>query len=134
MAKKPKKDDMTFNIEFRCLIKVNSEHKEKFEADLKRGELCCSAEFSIDEVCFSFNLYSDSVSGGINFKQIDESTYEVSGNGRHVMTDDFDKLPIVRKLDPKPLLMISHVSDSDSNWHYINGDEDAKLPIGTFVL
>lgn len=134
MAKKPKKENLTFNIEFRCHIKVNSEYKDTFEADLKRGEICCSAECTIEDSCCSFNIYPDNVSGGIEFRQIDASTYEVSANGSYVTTDDFDKLPIVRKIDPKPLLILTYVYDSEINSHYINGDEDTNLPIGTFVL
>ena len=42
--------------------------------------------------------------------------------------------PEIRTLDPKPALMLTHVSDSRPNQHYINGDEDATCPMGTFAL
>ncbi len=134
MAKKPKKEQLIFNIEFQCTITVRPEFKEVFEADLKRGELACSAKYKIDGVSSMFSIYSDNVSGGIEFKRIDESTYVVSANGTYATPDSFDQLPEIRTLDPKPALMLTHVSDSRPNQHYINGDEDATCPMGTFAL
>lgn len=133
MASK-KQNKLIFNIDLKCNIKINLPQRDKFEADLRRGELYCGAEFRIDDLVVGFNIYSNQISGGIACNKIDDETHGVSASGKYVARDDWNNLPKIRQIQPTPLLMLTYICDSDGKSHHINGDEDATCPMGTFFF
>jgi hypothetical protein len=134
MAKKAAKGELIFNLNIECIIKVPDEHRKSFEKDLKRKELSLSGALDVDGSSLGVNIYPDHVDGTFTFEKLDPNSYKLVVKGKYKTQDDFDDLPKIKKLSSVPELMLEYVCDLDSNWYYIDGDEDKKVELGTLVL
>lgn len=134
MARKPKVEKIEFDIQFSCIIRVDSARKETFSSDLAGGKLACSAKLIVGDSELGFTIYPDQISGGINFRKLNELSYEVSATGKFTTVDTFGHLPEIRQLEHAPYLILTYVIDNDVNSYHINGKEDDECPMGKIVL
>ena len=134
MAKKVAKGELIFDLGMECIIKVPDEHRKCFEKDLRDGELALSAALEVDGSSSGMSIYPDHVDDVFKFEKIDPSSYRLIIKGKYKTVDDFNDLPKLKKLLTVPKLMLEFVSDRESNWYYIDGDEDRKVELGTLIL
>lgn len=129
MAKKPK-GEFNFDLDVNCLIRVPKEHLKSFQRDLKKGQISLTASLEVGSESLGFDIYADYIDGKMQFESVDPENYRLTIKGKYRTSDDFNALPAINKLSEKPKLKLDFVSDLDSNWYYIDGDEDKKIDMG----
>jgi hypothetical protein len=127
-----KNNILKFDVDFECIIKVNSEGKQSFARDLKRQELSLSVRFQIDQFSHGLQIYQGDISNGIIFDEIDAETYKVSAKGIIQKEYDSETRAQLQEKSSTPLIF-SGICDHDVKDHYIDGDEDKKIKIGIYV-
>ena len=135
MAKKPaskKAPIIKFYVDFECLIKVNADGKDAFFRDLKRKELALSVEFVLDDVFHGLEIYADDIENGVNFHELESSTFRVSAKGIIQKEYDAETYAKLQTEGSVPLILKS-VGDHDINDHYIDGSEGKTIEIGKYV-
>lgn len=135
MAKKVSKKKglmAKFEVEFECVIKINPDSRDAFYRDLKRKELCLSAEFVLDDIFHGMLIYSNYIENGIEFQELDSTNYKVSAKGLFQTEYDAEIYAQLQAADTTPLLL-KDVCDSNVASHYIDGDEDKSIVIGKYL-
>ena len=135
MAKKTaskKAPIIKFDVDFECLIKVNPDGKDAFFRDLKRKELSLSVEFVLGDVSHGLQIYADEFKNGVNFHELDTSTFKVSAKDIIQREYDAETYAQLQAEGSVPLLLTS-VGDLDVNYHYIDGSEGKTIEIGKYV-
>jgi hypothetical protein len=138
MAKKKIQIDSNLVLNGKFNIKIPKDLKTAFEKELKRGELSLSIEIHYNDLIGMQNIYSDDITnGGLIFEKIDNDFYkvEVTGVVNKKLESEFDKELIeFLKLNKSHVIVASYIGDNDSNWYYIDGDENKTTAVGTIDI
>ena len=99
---------------------------------MKRKELALSVEFVLDDVFHGLQIYADDIENGVNFHELESSTFRVSAKGIIQKEYDAETYAKLQTEGSVPLILKS-VGDHDINDHYIDGSEGKTIEIGKYV-
>jgi hypothetical protein len=128
---------LTFEADVKFSVVVPEAEVVAFKKDLARNELNLSAKIELNDIYYSFSIYSDHVLNGQLKFDLSGNICTVSLAGR--VTKEFDNqndgdLIAAVSSGENVIAQVLSVTDSRPTDYYIDGDEEKYLDLGQLYV